>query len=59
MVYTGVYPEDPSEYMLLEKNIYKLAITDPAVTIAKESSSALGNGFRCGFLGLLHMDVFK
>lgn len=59
MVYTGIYPEDPSEYPLLEKNIFKLAITDPAVTIVKESSAALGNGFRCGFLGLLHMDVFK
>lgn len=59
MVYTGVYPDDPKDYMALEKNIYKLAITDPAVTIVKESSSALGNGFRCGFLGLLHMDVFK
>jgi translation elongation factor EF-4 len=44
---------------LLEKNIYKLALTDPAVTITKESSAALGNGFLCGFLGLLHMDVFK
>ncbi|KRX01466.1 Ribosomal protein S5 domain 2-type fold [Pseudocohnilembus persalinus] len=59
MVYTGVYPDDPEEYRKLEDCIYKLAITDPAVTIQKESSAALGNGFRCGFLGLLHMDVFK
>jgi len=34
-------------------------LTDPAVTVARESSSTLGNGFRCGFLGILHMDVFK
>lgn len=59
MVFAGLYPDDPDDYMQLEKNIYKLALTDPAVSIFKESSAALGNGFRCGFLGLLHMDVFK
>lgn len=59
MVFAGLYPDDPEDYMQLEKNIYKLALTDPAVHIYKESSAALGNGFRCGFLGLLHMDVFK
>ncbi len=48
MVFSGLYPEDPKEYLELEKNIYKLAITDPAVKIHKESSAALGNGFRCG-----------
>ena len=59
MVFSGIYPENPEEYAFLEKNIQKLALTDPAVTIEKESSSALGNGLRCGFLGLLHMEVFK
>ncbi|EAS02961.2 translation factor GUF1 (macronuclear) [Tetrahymena thermophila SB210] len=59
MVFAGLYPDDPEDYMQLEKSIYKLALTDPAVHIYKESSAALGNGFRCGFLGLLHMDVFK
>lgn len=59
MVYAGLYPDDPEDYIQLEKCIYKLALTDPAVHIFKESSAALGNGFRCGFLGLLHMDVFK
>jgi translation elongation factor EF-4 len=59
MVFAGVYPDDPDDYGSLEKAIHKLALTDPAVTIYKESSAALGSGFRCGFLGLLHMDVFK
>lgn len=43
----------------MNKSIYKLALTDPAVIIQKESSAALGNGYRCGFLGVLHMDVFR
>lgn len=66
MVYAGIYPLDPDEFSALEKkycsklfSIYKLVLTDPAVTVTRESSSSLGNGFRCGFLGILHMDVFK
>jgi translation elongation factor EF-4 len=59
MVFAGLYPSDAEQYQELEKNIEKLAITDPAVTVERETSAALGNGFRCGFLGLLHMDVFK
>jgi len=59
MIYSGIYPEDPNDYAELEKAIQKLVLTDPAVSFARESSAALGNGFRCGFLGLLHMDVFK
>ena len=59
MVFAGIYPEDPTQYVALEKSIYKLALTDPSVAIFRESSAALGNGFRCGFLGILHMDVFK
>jgi translation elongation factor EF-4 len=59
LVFCGIYPEDPEEYAVLEKSIFKLALTDPAVVIYKESSAALGNGFRCGFLGVLHMDVFN
>lgn len=59
LVFCGIYPEDPQDYTELQKSIYKLALTDPAVVISKESSSALGNGFRCGFLGVLHMDVFR
>jgi elongation factor 4 len=59
MVYAGIYPEDVNDYIDLEKSIYKLALTDPSVAIFRESSAALGSGFRCGFLGILHMDVFK
>lgn len=59
MVYAGIYPEDLNDYIDLEKSIYKLALTDPSVSIVRESSAALGSGFRCGFLGILHMDVFK
>lgn len=59
MVFVGIYPEDPNQYGNLEKSIYKLSLTDPSVTIFRESSAALGSGFRCGFLGILHMDVFK
>ncbi|CAD8165063.1 unnamed protein product [Paramecium octaurelia] len=59
LVYCGIYPEDPDDYAELNKSIFKLALTDPAVIIQKESSAALGNGYRCGFLGVLHMDVFR
>lgn len=59
MVFAGIYPEDINDYITLEKSIYKLALTDPSVTILRESSAALGNGFRCGFLGILHMEIFK
>lgn len=59
MVFAGIYPENPADYTELNKAIYKLQLEDPSVTIEKESSAALGNGFRCGFLGVLHMDVYK
>jgi translation elongation factor EF-4 len=59
MVFTGLYPEDPSDFAELDKSLHKLVLNDPSVTFQKESSAALGNGFRCGFLGLLHMEVFK
>lgn len=59
LVYCGIYPEDPDDFIELSKSIFKLALTDPAVIITKESSAALGNGYRCGFLGVLHMDVFR
>ena len=59
MVFAGIYPENPADYNDLEKAIYKLQLEDPSVNCEKESSAALGNGFRCGFLGVLHMDVFK
>ncbi len=59
MVFAGIYPLDTSEFEMVRDAIEKLTVNDPSVHIEKESSAALGLGFRCGFLGLLHMDVFK
>lgn len=58
MVFAGVYPVDNSEYEHIRDAIEKLTLNDPSVFVEKETSAALGHGFRCGFLGLLHMDVF-
>lgn len=59
MVFAGIYPIENTEYETLRDSIEKLTLNDPSLHIEKESSAALGFGFRCGFLGLLHMDVFK
>jgi GTP-binding protein LepA len=59
MVFAGVYPVETTDFDLLRDAIEKLTLNDPSVHVEKESSAALGFGFRCGFLGLLHMDVFK
>lgn len=59
MVFAGIYPLDTSEFESVRDAIEKLTLNDPSVHVEKESSVALGLGFRCGFLGLLHMDVFK
>ncbi len=59
MVFAGLYPVDNSEFEALRDAIEKLTLNDASVTVEKKSSMALGLGFRCGFLGLLHMDVFK
>lgn len=58
-MFAGIYPEDPDDYEDLEKSLQKLCLTDSSVTLQYESSAALGSGFRCGFLGMLHMDVFR
>ena len=58
MVFAGIYPIDNSEYEHVKDAIEKLTLNDPSVFVEKETSVALGHGFRCGFLGLLHMDVF-
>jgi len=59
MVFAGIYPTVSAEFELLSDAIEKLTLNDASVTVEKKSSDALGLGFRCGFLGLLHMDVFK
>ena len=58
-VFAGVYPVNPSDYDNLKKALEKLHLTDSAFAYAPETSSALGFGFRAGFLGLLHMDIVK
>jgi len=59
MVFAGVYPMDQSETPALRSAIDKLILSDSSVTVAKETSPALGLGWRLGFLGLLHMEVFN
>ncbi|KAL8172360.1 hypothetical protein V2J09_024164 [Rumex salicifolius] len=58
MVFSGLYPADGSDFEALNHAIERLTCNDASVSVAKETSTALGLGFRCGFLGLLHMDVF-
>ena len=59
MVFAGIYPVDNDGFEPLREAIERLTLNDASVTIEKKSSVALGLGFRCGFLGLLHMDVFR
>jgi len=59
MVFAGIYPIIGPDFELLNDAIEKLTLNDPSLTVEKKTSVALGLGFRCGFLGLLHMDVFK
>ncbi len=59
MVFGGIFPIDTSEYMVLRESLEKLQMNDAALTFEVESSNALGMGFRCGFLGLLHMDIVQ
>jgi GTP-binding protein LepA len=59
VVFSSVYPMSADEYPDLTKAMEKLAINDAALTFEKDSSAALGFGFRCGFLGLLHLDVIQ
>ena len=59
MVYCGLYPSDGQDFKELREALEKLAINDPSFEFAPESSEALGFGFRCGFLGMLHMEVVQ
>jgi GTP-binding protein LepA len=59
MVFSGLYPIDPADYDLLRKAMEKLQLNDSSFSYIPETSAALGFGFRCGYLGLLHMEIIQ
>lgn len=59
VVYAGIFPQEGSEYQKLREAILKLKLSDASLEFEPASSAALGFGFRCGFLGLLHLEIFQ
>ncbi len=59
LVFCGVYPVNTKDFMALREAVEKLRLSDPSLVYEPESSQSFGNGFRCGFLGLLHMEIVQ
>jgi len=59
LVFCGIYPVNTKDFMALREAIEKLRLSDPSLVYEPETSQSFGNGFRCGFLGLLHMDIVQ